>query len=504
MLTLTLWLYGVSFICQGNTLHRPLFKSSNCKDIFTRSPSLSKMSANEEEESVTNNQNSEDDDSELIPGPEAEEPQEEVTDNNSEKSKNSDEQMRQHLAQAHGPGRCGNQECPRVNNDEAECQPCLTIYYACEICKKPETHKNDKTVLISKQNEKPETMSMAAGSFWEDPQERFLLEDGNNGNVAASTPHSGPGPSTATARAGGLLSQRVLASVLVSASSRPGLRTRRGQKSATSKEETWLVQLIKQVTNSCLLALDDTGTSQYRSGLVMSTDHWNSFMSDSFMTESLRVSNSLNIRPPENAGHNLQAVNWIRDILRSYETSSEEHSQCQEIARGDEQQNALIRDTLKFITKTLTDAGFFGSDTEELNNLLLGPEEFTIIFEKFFRTMSNIWSVLAGQERSKRTLQNKHKEMVALRASLSTELNNATSPSELDDIETRSRDACDQYEDSLDTLVDRLLVDWIEKTEIKPGIGLLTASLLFAGVEHHDPTENLQHCPVSGDSNHDG
>ena len=227
-------------------------------------------------------------------------------------------------------------------------------------------------------------------------------------------------------------------------------------------------------------------------------------MSNDFMTESLRVSASLNIRPPENAGHNLQAVNWIRDILHSYVTSTEEHSQCQELTRGEEQQNTLIRDTLKFITGTLTDAGFFGSDNEELNRLLLSHEEFSIILEKFFRTMSNIWSVLAGQERNKRTLQNKHKEMVAMRASLSTELNNAASSSELDDIETRSGEACGQYEDALGVFVHRLLVDWIEKTEIKPGIGLLTASLLFAGVEHHNPTENLQHCPVSGASNHDG
>ena len=121
------------------------------------------------------------------------------------------------------------------------------------------------------------------------------------------------------------------------------------------------------------------------------------------------------LSPPKSAGHSLQAVNWIRDILKSYVTTMEEHSQCQELTHGDEQQNTLIRDTLKFITGTLTQAGFFGSDNEELNQLLLSHEEFSIILEKYFRTMSNIWSVLASQERNKRTLQNKHKEMVAMK-----------------------------------------------------------------------------------------
>ena len=133
----------------------------------------------------------------------------------------------------------------------------------------------------------------------------------------------------------------------------------------------------------------------------MSSEHWDEFMCDAFMTESLRVSSSLNILPPDCAGHGLQAVNWIRDILRSYVTTSEEHSQCQELTRGDEQLNTLIRNTLQFITGTLAHSGFFGSDNNELNQLLLSEEEFAIIMEKYFHTMSNIWSVLKTQDINK-------------------------------------------------------------------------------------------------------
>ena len=74
------------------------------------------MSANEEEPNVTNTiKNSEDDDSDLsIPGPKTDELPKEVTNNDSEKSKNtnSDDEVREHLVLAHGPGRCGTQECP--------------------------------------------------------------------------------------------------------------------------------------------------------------------------------------------------------------------------------------------------------------------------------------------------------------------------------------------------------------------------------------------------------
>ena len=526
LFSLSLWLIGVSLYCKGNILHKVPSKSSHCKDLLNpRSPS--KMSALEDEENVNatetiqNSENDEenvnttetiqnsenDDDSDSpIPGTETEEPPKEVTNNDSEKSKdsNSDDALRMHLVLAHGSGTCGNQECPRINDEEATCQPCLDIYQACELCKKPETHKNDKTVVISKQNEQPGAMSLVGGSFWEDPVERFHLADGNNGNVASSTPGPGPGSGTTTARAGGLLSKKILASVLISQPSRTSLRTRRGRGSAAKKEETWLVQLIKQVTDSCLLALDDTGATQYRSGLLMSADHWNQFMSGDFMTESLRVSNSLNIVPPDSAAYSQKAVDWIRNILSQYVTSAEEHSQCQELTQGEEQQNTLIRDTLKFITGTLTQAGFFGSDSNELEELLLTNEEFTIILEKFFRTMSNLWTLLVSQEKCKRSLQNKHKAMETIRANLASEINNAATSFDLDDLEPRSAEACRLYEESLLDLVHKLLVDWIVKAEIQPGIGLLTASLLFAGVEPHDPTEDLQHCPVSGDSNHGG
>ena len=110
-------------------------------------------------------------------------------------------------------------------------------------------------------------------------------------------------------------------------------------------------------------------------GLIMSSTHWDEFMCDEFMTESLRVSNSLNILPPECAGHGLPAVNWIRDILRAYVTTLEEHSQCQELTRGDEQLNTLIKNTLEFITGTLAHSGFLGSNSE-LNQLILSEEEF--------------------------------------------------------------------------------------------------------------------------------
>ena len=157
---------------------------------------------------------------------------------------------------------------------------------------------------------------------------------------------------------------------------RAGTRTRAGKNSVPPrKEETWLVQLIKRVTSSCHLALDDSGAAQYRSGLIMSSTHWDEFMCDEFMTESLRVSNSLNILPPECAGHGLPAVNWIRDILRAYVTTLEEHSQCQELTRGDEQLNTLIKNTLEFITGTLAHSGFLGSNSE-LNQLILSEEEF--------------------------------------------------------------------------------------------------------------------------------
>ena len=147
-----------------------------------------------------------------------------------------------------GPGAAAPRSAPGLMMMKQHA--CIAIYQACEFCRRPETQKNDKTVVISKQNEKPGAISIAGGSFWEDPAERFLLTDGGNGNVAASTPGPGPGSGTATARARGLLSKKILASVLISQPSRTSLRTRRGRSSAARKEETWLIQLIKQVTNS--------------------------------------------------------------------------------------------------------------------------------------------------------------------------------------------------------------------------------------------------------------
>ena len=94
--------------------------------------------------------------------------------------------------------------------------------------------------------------------------------------------------------------------------------------------------------------------------------------------------------------------------------------------------------------------------------------------------------------------------MVTMRANLATEINNATSISDLNDLEVRSAEACRQHEVDLHVYVHRLVMDWIGRVDIEPGVGILTASVLFAGVEHHDPTETLQHCPVSETSNHAG
>ena len=157
------------------------------------------------------------------------------------------------------------------------------------------------------------------------------------------------------------------------------------------------------------------------------------------MSESLRVSTNLNIMPPECAGYGLSAVNWIRDILRKYTTSLEEHSECQALTRGEEQTNTLIRNTLEFITGTLTHAGFFGSDTDQLNKMLLSDDEFKIIMEKYFHTMSNTWSVLKSQERNKGILRNKHHAMETKSASLATEINNAISMNHLSALEVKQR-----------------------------------------------------------------
>ena len=158
------------------------------------------------------------------------------------------------------PDAAGPETAPRAIDDEAFCQACTNILQACEICKKPEApRKNDKTVVISSQNDEPGAISIAGGSFWTVPAGCNLLADGAKGNIAASTPGPAPGSSTGTARAGGLLSRKILASVLTTQPKRTSTKTRSGRGTAPRKEETWLVQLIKRVTSSCHLALDDSG-----------------------------------------------------------------------------------------------------------------------------------------------------------------------------------------------------------------------------------------------------